>query len=223
MTRTRSDGGSRPDPSPAATTGRQRRPSFGPFVRLRFRSDAPLTEALFAALAAENGDFRMERTARGDLELLVPAGSEGGRRNSELGYQLAHWARHEGRGLGVVFDPSGGFTLPNGAVRSPDAAWVAAARWEALTPVQRRAFAPLCPDFVVELRSDTDRPSTLRKKMREYRDHGARLGWLIDPLRRVVEIYRTGRAVEILNNPSSLSGEEVLPGFVLELRELFEP
>ena len=221
-TRTSSERGHRPEPFDALGTGRHLRPAFGPLVRLRFRPEAPLSDALFAALAAENDVLRLERTARGDLEIMVPCGSEGSHKNAALTYQVAHWAYTQGKGLGVIFDATAGFTLPNGAIRSPDAAWMTRDRWDALTPEQKKTFAPLCPDFVVELRSESDRPANLRKKMKEYIEQGARLGWLIDPLRHKVEIYRPGRRVELLTRPTTLSGEDVLPGFVLDLRPIFE-
>lgn len=124
--------------------------------------------------------------------------------------------------LGKTFDSSGGFHLPNGADRSPDASWISRERWEALTPEEQEGFAPICPDFVVELRSKSDNMEPLRAKMREYMDNQARLGWLIDRKNRKVEIYRQGRDVEVLDNPTSLSGEDVLPGFVLDLTEVWQ-
>ena len=121
---------------------------------------------------------------------------------------------------GVGFDSSTGFRLPNGADRSPDVSWVRRERWESLTPQQRKGFLPLCPDFVVELRSESDSLTKLQAKMGEYIDNGAKLGWLIDPQNRRVEIYRPGRDVEVLENPTNLSGEDVLPGFILNLRRV---
>ncbi|EDX71606.1 conserved hypothetical protein [Coleofasciculus chthonoplastes PCC 7420] len=120
--------------------------------------------------------------------------------------------------MGVAFDSSTAFRLPNGADRSPDASWVSQERWEALTPKQQETFPPLCPDFVIELRSKSDNMEPLRKKMQEYLDNGLRLGWLIDAKNKRVEIYRPNREVEVLESPTSLSGEEVLPGFVLDLQ-----
>jgi Uma2 family endonuclease len=120
-------------------------------------------------------------------------------------------------GTGLSFDSSTGFRLPNGAIRSPDASWVKTQRWQALTEEQRRGFAPLCPDFVMELRSATDQLSTLQDKMQEYIDNGARLGWLIDPSERRVYIYRPGLPIEQLDAPSTLNGDPVLPGFVFRL------
>jgi Uma2 family endonuclease len=119
--------------------------------------------------------------------------------------------------LGIAFDSNGGFKLPNGADRAPDASWVKIERWNALTPEQRQKFLPLCPDFVVELRSPTDSLKATREKMQEYIDNGARLGWLIDQKNKRVEIYRQGQDVEILQSPTTLLGEDVLPGFVLDL------
>ncbi|MEG3981326.1 Uma2 family endonuclease [Microcoleus sp. T3B2] len=174
----------------------------------------------FDALALANPDLRLERTAAGELIVNPPTGGESGSRNLSISTQFGNWCEaHED--LGEGFDSSTGFILPNGARRSPDASWVSRTRWEALTPKQRQGFVPLCPDFVVELRSASDSLSTLQAKMREYMDSGARLGWLIDPQNRQVEIYRQQVEVEILINPAELSGEDVLPGFVLNLRRVW--
>ncbi len=134
---------------------------------------------------------------------------------------LVRWIEEEG-GNGEAFDSSTGFELPNGANRSPDASWVSQARWDALTPEQRQGFAPLCPDFVVELRSKNDPLKDLRAKMEEYRENGAKLGWLINPKNKQVEIYRSGQEVEALGNPNQLSGETVLPGFSLNLKRVWD-
>ncbi|KDR58053.1 Uma2 family endonuclease [Limnospira platensis] len=174
----------------------------------------------FQAIAAANPDLRLERTATGELLVTPPTGSESGKRNSRIIGQLDRWDEaHEE--LGVAFDSSTGFILPNGAIRSPDASWVSRPRWEALTPEVRRGFAPLCPDFVVELRSPTDSLSELRQKMGEYLENGARLGWLIDPQNRRVEIYRPQQEIEVLEDPTELSGGDVLPGFVLRLNRIW--
>ncbi|BAZ20071.1 hypothetical protein NIES4073_09450 [Kalymmatonema gypsitolerans NIES-4073] len=173
----------------------------------------------FKELAAVNRDLRLERTATGELIVMPPTGSDTGNRNLDIEGQLWLWNRQTK--LGVVFDSSTGFHLPNGANRSPDASWVKLERWEALTPKEREGFAPICPDFVVELRSPSDSIETLRAKMREYMENGASLGWLIDRKSRKVEIYRQGRDVEVLDNPTTLSGEDVLPGFVLDLSEVW--
>jgi Uma2 family endonuclease len=177
-----------------------------------------LTDEQFFQLCQHNRDYQFERTASGELIIMPPTGSETSKRNMDLSYQLRAWSRQNN--LGVAFDSSGGFRLPNGADRSPDASWVKKDRWDALTPEQKDSFAPLCPDFVVELRSRTDSLKKLQEKMQEYIDNGARLGWLIDRQNRRVEIYRPGQDVEIIENPATLSGEDVLPGFVLNLEEI---
>ncbi|MEG3898768.1 Uma2 family endonuclease [Microcoleus sp. SVA1_B6] len=174
----------------------------------------------FEALALANPDLRLERTSQGELIVNPPTGGESSERNFNITGQLARWC-DDNEDLGSGFDSSGGFILPNGANRSPDASWVSRERLEALTPKQRKGFVPLCPDFVVELRSASDSLSTLQEKMREYRENGARLGWLIDPQNRRVEIYRQQNEVEILIDPTELSGEDVLPGFVLNLRRVW--
>ncbi|MEG4573620.1 Uma2 family endonuclease [Microcoleus sp. N3A4] len=179
-----------------------------------------VTGEQFEALALTNPDLRLERTAEGELIVNPPTGGESSERNFNITGQLARWC-DDNEDLGSGFDSSGGFILPNGANRSPDASWVSRERLEALTPKQRKGFVPLCPDFVVELRSASDSLSTLQTKMREYMDNGARLGWLIDPQNQRVEIYRQQAEVEILINPAELSGEDVLPGFVLNLRRVW--
>ncbi len=175
-----------------------------------------LTDEQFFQLCQDNRDFRFERTASGGLIIMPPTGSDTGRRNIKITTQLENWSQKNN--LGIAFDSSTGFKLPNGAERSPDASWVKRERWNALTPEQQEKFAPLCPDFVVELRSPSDPLRTTQEKMREYMDNGASLGWLLDPKNQQVEIYRRDRAVEILSSPATLSGEDVLPGFVLDLK-----
>lgn len=180
-----------------------------------------LTDEQFFQLCRNNSDLRFERTASGEVLIMPPTGGETSNRNSELTYQIQAWSRQNN--LGKSFDSNGGFTLPNGAIRAPDAAWIKLERWEALSQQQRRKFLPLCPDFVVELLSPTDSLPQLQAKMQEYIANGARLGWLIDTDTRRVEIYRPNRNVEILENPLALSGEDVLPGFVLDLSAIFSP
>jgi Uma2 family endonuclease len=171
----------------------------------------------FEKFCQANPDLRMERTARGVLEVMAPTSSDTGRQNGWLTAQVVLWAMDDSSG--TAFDSSAGFTLPNGAIRSPDASWISNDRWNALTTEQRKlGFAPICPDFVVELRSNSDSKEALRGKMREYLEQGARLGWMIDPFDGTVEIYRPGRTAEILDKPATLSGEDVLPGFVLKLK-----
>ncbi|UAJ72167.1 Uma2 family endonuclease [Synechocystis sp. PCC 7339] len=179
-----------------------------------------VTPEQFAQLAIANRDLRLERTATGALIVNPPTGSESGNRNARIITQLGVWSEAN-ENLGEIFDSSAGFKLPNGANRSPDASWVARQRWDALTPAERKTFAPLCPDFVVELSSATDTIKDLREKMEEYMENGAKLGWLIDPQNRRVEIYRPRQAVEVLQNPDTLSGEAVLPGFTLSLKRIF--
>ncbi|WP_424098412.1 Uma2 family endonuclease [Moorena producens] len=178
-----------------------------------------LTDEQFWQLCHDNSDLRFERTATGELIILSPTGSTTGERNADLIYQLKAWSRQNN--LGKVFDSNTGFTLPNGADRSPDASWVQQERWDALTPVEQERFAPICPDFVVELMSPSDSLEKTRAKMREYMENGARLGWLINRKQRKTEIYRPHQAVEIINNPDTMSGEDVLPGFVLDLSTIW--
>ncbi len=177
-----------------------------------------LTDEQFFQLCQQNRDLRFERTATGEILIMPPTGGETSNRNFEIAVQLGIWNKQDD--LGKAFDSNGGFTLPNGAVRAPDVSWVRRERWEALTPQQREKFAPVCPDFVVELRSASDSLKELQEKMQEYIDNGARLGWLIDRKNQRVEIYRPNQDVEILENPTTVSGEEVLPGFVLDLNPI---
>lgn len=179
-----------------------------------------VTQQQFAALAAVNRDLKLERTAQGELIVNPPTGWETGAYNWSISGELYLWWRNSGE-PGQAFDSSTGFILPNGTTRSPDASWVSQERWQALAPEQKGTFANICPDFVVELRSSSDRVELLQAKMREYIDNGALLGWLLDPQQRQVEIYRPGLEVQVLENPESLSGEEVLPGFVLNLRRVW--
>lgn len=181
--------------------------------------ETKLTEEQFVRLCQENPDFQLELTAWGELVIMPPTGLESGRRNTKLIQRLANWSEVDD--TGIVFDSSTLFTLPNRAKRSPDASWVRGERWEALPKKEREGFGLICPDFVVELRSPTDRLKDLQEKMQEYIDNGARLGWLIDPLEKRVYIYRPQQSVEVLNDPATLSGEAVLPGFVLQVRELW--
>lgn len=178
-----------------------------------------LTKEQFAVMCQENRDLRFELTAQQELLIMPPTGSETGWRDSRLNLRLAAWAETEGTGL--TFGSSTGFTLSSGAIRSPDASWIKRERWEALSQEQRTGFAPICPDFVAELRSPTDRLSDLHEKMQEYLDTGASLGWLLDPIDRRVYVYRPRQPVETLADPVSISGEPVLPGFTLLVGELW--
>jgi Uma2 family endonuclease len=175
-----------------------------------------LSEEQFFEICQLNRDLRLERTADGKVEIMPPTGGETGSENAILTHLVTAWALRDGTGR--AFDSSTGFRLPNRAVRSPDASWVREDRLAALTPEQRRRFLPLCPDFVVELRSPSDRLETARAKLDEYMANGARLGWLLDAPGRRVHIYRPGSEVEALDDPDGVSGEPVLPGFTLDLR-----
>lgn len=179
----------------------------------------PLSAQEFERLAAQYPDLRMELSAQGEVTVMAPAHSETGLKNSDLNAQLVVWNKQAKPGF--VFDSSSGFTLPSGAIVSPDSAWIASSRWQALTPQARTGFAAIVPDFVMELRSGSDRLSTLQEKMRRYLAAGVDLGWLLDPRLRRVEVYRAGRDVQVLDNPQAVSGEDLLPGFVLDLTETF--
>ncbi|MBD2099651.1 Uma2 family endonuclease [Leptolyngbya sp. FACHB-261] len=185
---------------------------------LNIPPDLKLTDEQFYHLCLANRDLRLERTAQGELIIMPPTGGESGLRNADLNFQLSLWNRQTQ--LGFVFDSSTAFKLPNGADRSPDAAWIQREQWEALAPAQWAKFPPLCPDFVVELCSPTDVLRNLRSKMEEYIANGTRLGWLIDLQNQQVEIYRPRQDVEILQAPKTLSGEDVLPEFVLDLNQI---
>jgi len=178
-----------------------------------------MTDNQFFEFCQLNRDLRIERSAQGDLIIMAPTGSETDGRNFDLIGQLWAWTRQSGTGIG--FGSSGGFTLPNGAVRSPDAAWIKLSRWEAIPPEQRQKFAPICPDFVTELRSATDSLKVLQDKMQEYIANGTSLGWLIDPLERKVYVYRPAAPLEELDNPATVSADPVLPGFVLNLSRIW--
>ncbi|MDB9537545.1 Uma2 family endonuclease [Dolichospermum planctonicum CS-1226] len=174
----------------------------------------------FLDLALANRDLQLERNATGELIIMPPTGSYTGKRNFDIAGQLWFWNRQNK--LGEAFDSSTGFHLPNGSDRSPDAAWIKQEKWDTLSLEQKESFAPICPDFVLELRSKTDSLEKLQSKMREYIENGASLGWLIDQKNQRVEIYRPGKDVEILEHPTSLSGEDILPGFILDLTELWK-
>jgi Uma2 family endonuclease len=174
----------------------------------------------FAELCRLNPELQIERTSEGELVIVAPTGGKTGRRNFKLIAAFALWAENDG--TGQSFDSSTLFSLPNGARRSPDLSWIRNARWDALTLQQQEQFPPLCPDFVVELRSRTDSLKSLQAKMEEYIANSAQLGWLIDPLERKVHIFRPGLAAEILNDPETVSGEPLLKGFILELRSLWD-
>lgn len=179
-----------------------------------------LLDADFGKIVQANPDWSFEQTAEGELVIVPPTGGTSGRKNLSLSGQFNNWVENN-LDIGVGFDSSTLFVLPTGAKRSPDASWVKRERWDALTQQQQDGYPPLCPDFVVELRSPNDNLQELQSKMQEYMNNGALLGWLINPQDRQVEIYRQGQEAEILQSPISLSGEDVLPSFVLSLQQIF--
>ncbi len=175
-----------------------------------------LTDEQFYQLCQANPDIKIERDAEGKIIVMPPTGGNTGRRNADLTTDLTIWNRQTK--LGVVFDSSTEFNLPNGGNRSPDAAWVKIECWNALSVEEQETFPPICPDFVIELRSRTDNLTPIQNKMQEYLNSGLRLGWLIDPKNKRVEVYRQGQPKQVLTSPTTLSGEDVLPGFVLDLK-----
>lgn len=192
-------------------------------IILQIPPAAALTDEQFYQLSTANEEWRMELTAAGELIIMPPTGGESGVRNSDLNADVGIWNRQTK--LGYVFYSSTIFRLPNGAKRSPDVSWIIKERWQVLSPEDKRKFPPLCPDFAIELRSESDSLPKLQSKMLEYLANGLRLGWLIDPKTAKVEIYRQNQEVEINNfseqTPATLSGESVLPGFVLDLTSIF--
>lgn len=181
-------------------------------------ADVRLDDAEFYRLCQANRDLRLELTARGDLIIMPPTGWDTGRRNSSLNRLVGNWA--EENGTGIVFDSSTGFKLPNGATRSPDVSWIKRSRLEALSPDPNK-FLPLCPDFAIELRSASDALLPLQAKMQEYIDNGLQLGWLIDPKRKSVEIYRPDQAAETVPFSAVLTGESLLVGLTINLGKVF--
>ena len=187
-------------------------------LRIRIASTVDAMRARFMEFVLENPDLNVEQDPSGEIVIMTPAGAQGSSKNSEIAFQLTGWTRQHG---GWSFDSSAMFVLANGAKRSPDAAWIQAERWEAVPASERELFPTIAPDFVIELRSKTDRLAPLKQKMQEYVDNGVRLGWLIDPQAKQVLVYRLGAKEIILENPIAVSGEEVLTGFVLDTSRLF--
>ncbi|MEG4006252.1 Uma2 family endonuclease [Microcoleus sp. Pol11C1] len=188
-------------------------------LKLQMSPAIDMTDEQFFAFCQQNRDYRIERNATGEITIMPPTGSETGNRNFDLIVQLGIWTRQNGTGIG--FDSSAGFTLPNGAMKSSDAAWIKLEKWHSLTPEQQQKFAPICPDFIIELRSPSDNLQPLKDKLQEYIDNGVSLGWLIDRKNRKVYIYRPNSEVECLDNPATLSGESILPEFVLQLSTIW--
>lgn len=194
--------------------------TFGsPPLQFRFPIDLKMTPEMYFDFCQANPELKLEQLASGEIVVMSPTGGESGDRSSEINYQLRAWAKRDGRGK--VFDSNTEFRLPLGSARCPDGCWVELSRWNALSPADRKVFPPLCPDFVIELRSETDRLIDLQNKLDEYLANGARLGWIIDPFTKSVHVYRPGQPSEVLANPDTVSGESVLPGFELDLKEIF--
>ena len=191
---------------------------LAPFLTLDLTS-IRLTPEQFRQVCRDNRDLRLELTSNGGLIVMPPTGSKTGQRNFNLSRQFGVWVEKDGTGVG--FDSSTGFSLPDDAILSPDASWVRRERWDALTEEEQEGFAPLCPDFVIELRSSSNSLKSLQEKMQEYIGNGAQLGWLINPPERRVYIYRAGEEVEVLSDAETVSADPILPGFVLQLTELW--
>jgi Uma2 family endonuclease len=187
-------------------------------INIRAFTDS-ISDRALEQLCRENPELRFETNAKGKLIVMSPTGSESGKKNSSLLAQVWYWNNQ--CKLGVVFDSSTGFKLSNGAIRSPDVSWIAIKRWNSLSDQQKRGFAPIDPDFVIELMSPTDNLEDLQQKMREYISCGVKLGWLINPDAKEVEIYRIGQDKQVINNPNSLSGEDILPGLTVDLADIF--
>lgn len=185
---------------------------------LDFRA-VEMTDEQFVQFCADNAELRIELTAERELVVMPPANPNTGWKNGTIFGDLYLWGKQDGTGLS--FDSSTGFTLPNGAVRSPDASWMSRDRWEAIPEAERNRFSHIAPDFVVELRSPSDSLYMLQTKMEEYIENGVRLGWLIDPFQRRVHVYRPGQTAEILEDPETVSGESVLPGFTFDPQEIW--
>ncbi|EAZ92195.1 Uma2 family endonuclease [Crocosphaera chwakensis] len=179
-----------------------------------------ISETDLEKLCQENPEARLETNPQGQLIIMSPTGSESGKRNTSLIFQVELWNRQQNSG--IVFDSSTGFKLSNGAVRSPDVSWITLAKWNSLSKQQKRKFAPIAPDFVIELMSPTDELNELQNKMEEYMNCGVQLGWLINPDEKQVEIYRQQEKPEILNNPLTLSGEQILPNLIVNLQDIIE-
>ncbi|MDX2242196.1 MAG: Uma2 family endonuclease [Leptolyngbyaceae cyanobacterium bins.302] len=188
-------------------------------VILRLDPILQLTDKQFLDVCQANPDVKFEQNSKGELIIVSPTGGETGNDNFEIAADFAFWNREVKRGVG--FDSSTCFKLPNEAKRSPDVAWITKERWEALAPENRKKFPPIAPDFVLELVSPSDDLADVQAKMREYLENGLRLGWLIDPDSKLVEIYRQNQPIEVLESPETLSGEDVLPGFVLNLQTIW--
>jgi Uma2 family endonuclease len=193
---------------------------WAPKLRLEFRKASRLSDDEFFEFCRDNPDVRIEMDQNGDIEIMPPTGTETGGINFDLSIDFGIWARKDGSGKG--FDSSTGFFLPNGARRSPDMSWVKLERWEALSEKEKKKFAPLCPDFVVEIRSESDTLEKLQDKMAEYMENGCSLGWLIDLKNKDIHVYERGGGARILNKPEKISGDPLLKGFTLSLKNIWK-
>ena len=194
--------------------------TLNPCAELRLNVESVgLTPDQFYRLCGDNPELRLELTARKEIVIMPPAGSESGAWNFNVNTQFGEWIKKDGKGIG--FDSSAGFTLPNGAVRAPDGAWVLREKWNALTKQQRMKFAPVVPEFVIEIRSQSETLAQQKAKMEEYIAVGVRLGWLLDPFARNVYVYRPGQEPRLLENPESVSADPELSGFVLDLTQVW--
>jgi Uma2 family endonuclease len=195
--------------------------SLFPPGRFEYAPAEPMSEDEFFDLCQRADPLRLERTSDGKIIVMPPAGSYSSNRSNEISSQLRNWTRRTNRG--VEFDSSGGFTLPNGATRAPDAAWVSSDQLTTLSKEKKEKFLPLAPDFAVEVRSQNDRREDLEEKMNEYVENGTRLGWLVDPYDETVTVYRDDGPVEEHEKPDTLSGDPVLPGFTCDLDRVWNP
>ena len=186
---------------------------------LRFLPETPMSDDELLRFCAANDATHIEREPNGEILVMSPANSKTSRTNSRISRLLDEWAEEDGRG--IAFDSSGGFSLPDGSIRSPDAAWIERRRWEALTPAQQSSFAPICPNFVVELRSPSDKLPDVRAKMEMWISNGAERAWLIDPERKTVETYRPDDSPEVLYDPSSVQGDGVIAGFEIVMARVW--
>jgi Uma2 family endonuclease len=187
---------------------------------VRIRPEAPMTDEELMRFCAANDGLRVEREPNGEILVMTPANSRTSKMNMRIGRLLDEWAEEDGRG--VAFDSSGGFTLPDGSMRNPDASWVENSRWQALTDSQQSSFAPLCPDFILELRSPSDKLPEAHAKMHQWIANGAHVAWLIDPIERAVTVYRPGEQPEVLTHPTSVQGSGPIAGFELVMVRVWE-
>ncbi len=188
-------------------------------ITVNFNPIINFNDEQFFQLCQHNKDVKFERNAKGEIIIMTPTGGETGKRNFDINVALGIW--NQKKGLGICFDSSTGFKLPNGATRSPDVAWIPLKKWDKLSLKERQKFLPFCPDFIIELRSPSDDLKETQEKMQEYMENGCFLGWLINPQDRQVEIYRQGKTKKILDNPQTLSGENILPEFELNIASIW--